>query len=73
MSGMALPSFHNYLSVAGKWTGIISTDSLTGATPASAFAVAASKGWHNDASIPDDVDQQKCPDIASQLIDDDYG
>ncbi len=50
----------------------MSTDSLTGGTPASAFAVAASRDWYSDASIPEDVDQQKCPDIASQFIDDDY-
>merc|ERR1711892_350570 len=48
---------------AGKATGIVTTDSLTGASPAGTFAHTASRDWENDRETP-----EGCEDIAKQLI-----
>ena len=48
---------------AGKLTGIVTTDSLTGASPAGSYAHSASRDWENDRETP-----AGCQDIASQLV-----
>lgn len=54
------------LAAQGKAVGIITTASLTDATPASAYAHVASRRYEDDASVPDGCD---VPDIAVQLLD----
>lgn len=50
---------------AGLATGIISTARITHATPASAYANAASRDWEDDGDLPEGAD---CIDIARQLV-----
>jgi alkaline phosphatase len=51
----------------GLSTGVVSTARLTHATPGATFAHSANRGWEGNA------ENEKCPDIASQLIDFNYG
>ncbi len=54
------------LSAAGKSVGIITTTSLTDATPAAAYAHVASRRFEDDTKVPEGC---KVPDIAVQLLD----
>ncbi len=62
-----------YAETAGLATGVISTARLTHATPAATYAHSPSRDWERDISLPDGAYEQGCRDIASQLIDFDYG
>ena len=57
----------------GMSTGVISTARLTHATPAATYAHAVSRGWESDSEIPEIEREKGCKDIASQLIDFNYG
>ncbi len=61
-----LPPMFVYL---GKWTGIVTTSRVTHATPAATYASVAERNWEDDTNVPEGS-IHKCPDIASQLIDD---
>jgi len=52
----------------GMATGIVSSARLTHATPAAVYAVASSRNWESDISLPEGADITKCPDIAQQLV-----
>merc|ERR1719153_776292 len=52
----------------GKSTGVVTTDSLTGASPAGTYAHSANRDWENDQGTP-----PECEDIASQLVHGDVG
>ncbi|WP_411820398.1 alkaline phosphatase [Hyphococcus formosus] len=58
---------------AGMATGVVSTARLTHATPAATYAHAADRDWENDTRLPDGAYEMGCRDIASQLIDFEYG
>uniref|UniRef100_A0A1I8IH46 alkaline phosphatase n=2 Tax=Macrostomum lignano TaxID=282301 RepID=A0A1I8IH46_9PLAT len=69
-------SFLKFASEQGKATGVLTTDRLTGATPAPAYASSVSRQWQDDTdrntddSSPDSPEQRRrCPDIATQLVD----
>lgn len=56
---------------AGKATGIITTVTLTHASPSGAYAHTANRNWECDADIlrfSDNTDPAQCTDIAQQLI-----
>lgn len=53
----------------GMATGLITTTSVTHASPAGVYAHAANRNWENDAEIlKTNNDPQQCKDIATQLI-----
>lgn len=54
-----------YAERAGMSTGVVTTTSLTHATPAAVYASAPSRNWQNDSDIPEGA--ESCPDIASQI------
>ncbi len=58
---------------AGLSTGVVSTAKITHATPASAYAHSAERGWGVDADMPDGAKAAGCRDIARQLIEFDHG
>ena len=58
---------------AGLSTGVVSTASITHATPASAYAHSPDRGWEADARMPDDAKAAGCKDIARQLVEFDHG
>lgn len=68
-------SEHHVKSIAawaqaqGMATGLITTTSVTHASPAGVYAHAANRNWENDAEIiKTHNDPQQCIDIATQLI-----
>ncbi|XP_029205526.2 alkaline phosphatase-like [Acropora millepora] len=60
---------------AGMSTGIVTTTRVTHATPASAYAHSANRGWEADADFGSSANAPgfNCKDIASQLVDFPYG
>lgn len=66
----------NHVSSIAAWaqkrgmaTGLITTTSVTHASPAGVYAHTANRNWENDAEIRNDgEDPEQCPDIAQQLI-----
>lgn len=57
----------------GLATGVVTNTRVTHATPASAFAHSAERGWEVDAKMPAKAIAEGCKDIATQLIDFNYG
>ena len=53
---------------AGYATGVVSTATITHATPGAAYAHAAERGWEHDAAMPAQARAAGCVDIARQLI-----
>ena len=53
---------------AGFLTGIVTTTSITHATPAAAYAHAAERDWEHDALMPKDAAEAGCRDLARQLV-----
>ncbi|KAK5641170.1 hypothetical protein RI129_009717 [Pyrocoelia pectoralis] len=67
-------SIAHFSQLSGKRTGIITTTTITHATPAGAYAHTSYRGWESDANvIADDKNPNRCPDIASQLVNGDTG
>jgi len=52
---------------AGKSVGIVTTDYLTQATAASAYAKTPYRHWYSDADLSDEAKMNGCKDIAFQL------
>jgi alkaline phosphatase len=71
-AGATTMSIFEQAEEAGLATGVISTARITHATPAAAYAHTVGRDWENDASLPEDA-VGTCPDIASQLIDWNFG
>lgn len=59
-----VPSIFKYAQDAGKKSGIVTTSRITHATPACAYAHSAARYWENANDIMD----EDCVDIASQLV-----
>ncbi len=67
-AGIGTDSLFELAERKGLATGILSTARLTHATPASAYAEAASRNWEDDMSFGN-AGPGGCKDIASQLVD----
>ena len=62
-------SIMSWAQAAGKATGVVSTNGITDASPAGAYAHVAYRGWYNDFEVVDDgADPELCDDIAEQLV-----
>lgn len=59
--------------IKGMSTGVVTTARLTHATPASTYAHVPHRGWESDADLSEEARENGCKDIASQLLDFDYG
>lgn len=59
--------------LAGMSTGVITTTSITHATPAATFAHVPERVWENDTDLPEAAKAEGCHDIAQQLVDFDVG
>lgn len=71
--GQHVETLLEQLEARGWATGVVSTATLTHATPAANYAHAADRGWENDTRIPKDQRGLGCTDIAQQLIEFDIG
>jgi len=56
------------LETRGYRTGLVSTATITHATPAANYAHSADRNWESDADMPDAARVAGCHDIASQLV-----
>ncbi|XP_054729005.1 alkaline phosphatase [Anastrepha obliqua] len=73
-------SQHHVISIAawaqqhGMATGLVTTTSVTHASPAGVYAHIANRNWENDAEVlSDNGDPLVCTDIAAQLVQGDVG
>ena len=57
----------------GLATGVVSTATITHATPAGCYAHVPFRFWENDARMSPDARQAAFPDIARQLVEFPYG
>ena len=56
------------MEAKGLRTGIVSTATITHATPAATYAHSADRNWESDSAMPDAAKAAGCRDIAAQLI-----
>ncbi|KAK7086431.1 hypothetical protein SK128_007003 [Halocaridina rubra] len=67
-------SIAKWFQDAGKSAGIVTTTTVTHATPAGAYAHVADRNWEDDAEVAyDGHDPDTCDDIAEQLVFSDPG
>ncbi|MCF6300883.1 MAG: alkaline phosphatase, partial [Proteobacteria bacterium] len=71
--GRNLMTLLELAEINGMSTGVVTTASLTHATPAATYSHSVSRYWESDADIPQVERDKGCKDIASQLIDFPYG
>lgn len=69
-SGLAnqVPSLLGMAQDAGFATGIVTTTTITHATPAAGYAHTPQRDWESDAKMPKIAQQHGCIDIARQLV-----
>ena len=58
---------------AGFATGIVSTATITHATPAATYAHSADRNWEDNSALPEEAVAAGCRDIARQLVEFDGG
>ena len=63
-----LPTLLERAEQEGFVTGIVTTTTITHATPGAAYAHAADRNWEYDAIMPQDAVAAGCRDIARQLV-----
>jgi len=71
--GHSIPTFLQQAEQRGLSTGIVTTTRITHATPAATFAHTPERDWEGDMNLPEEAVANGCKDIASQLIDFNYG
>lgn len=65
--GTELPTLIERAERAGLATGLVSTATLTHATPAAAYAHIVERRWESDGNLSDDAREAGYPDIARQF------
>lgn len=68
MQGNTVQTILEYAAKAGRSTGIVTTSSVTDATPASAYAHVPERNWQSDRDMPTPSKVAGCKDIARQLV-----
>jgi len=58
---------------AGLSTGVVTTSTITHATPAAVYGHAPSRNWEMDTYMPKEAVEAGCLDFARQLVEFDYG
>ena len=67
--GNAAMSALELASAAGLATGVVTTTTITHATPAATYAHSVERNWEGDAEMPIEAREQGCIDIARQFVD----
>ena len=62
-----VPTLWELAATAGMGTGVVTTTSVTHATPAAALAHAADRHWEDDTDLPEAATAAGCIDIARQI------
>ena len=68
----ALPTLAEEAEAAGMRTGIVTTTTVTHATPAALYAHVSNRNWESDADLPAEHDGT-CMDIARQFVEFPFG
>ncbi|MCC5887510.1 MAG: alkaline phosphatase [Gammaproteobacteria bacterium] len=66
--GTEVPTLLQQAAAAGMGTGVVTTTTITHATPAATYAHAADRNWEVDSAMPAAAIEAGCQDIASQLL-----
>lgn len=66
--GAEVPTLLQQAAAAGLGTGVVTTTTVTHATPAATYAHAPERHWEVDSAMPEAAIEAGCTDIASQLI-----
>jgi len=66
--GNSVQSFLELAEQAGLATGIVTTSSVTHATPAATYAHSPDRNWESDRDLPAQAKTEGCKDIARQLL-----
>ena len=66
--GNTLTTLLEHAEAAGYATGVVSTATITHATPGAAYAHTSERGWEHDAAMPREALAAGCVDIARQLV-----
>lgn len=66
--GNSVQSILEFAAKGGLSTGVVTTSSVTDATPAGAYAHVPERGWQSDHDMPTPSKIAGCKDIARQLI-----
>lgn len=64
----ALTTLLEQAEAAGYATGLVSTATITHATPGAAYAHTPDRNWEHDAAMPEEALAAGCVDIARQLV-----
>ncbi len=68
-----VPTLLERAEQAGFQTGIVTTTSITHATPAATYAHSPKRSWENDSKLPEQARSEGCRDIARQLVEFPHG
>lgn len=71
--GNAVQTLLEQAEQAGLSTGVVTTSSVTHATPAATYAHSPDRGWESDRDLPPQAKSEGCKDIARQLLEFKYG
>lgn len=66
--GSEVPTLLQQAAAVGMGTGVVTTTTITHATPAATYAHAADRNWEVDSAMPAEAIEAGCQDIASQLL-----
>jgi alkaline phosphatase len=73
VAGRELTTILEQAEQRGLATGIVTTTTVTHATPAATYAHSPERLWEDDSKLPSDAREAGFPDIARQLIEMKYG
>ncbi len=68
-----LTNIAEYAEMAGMATGVVSTATLTHATPGAVYSHTADREWEGVSKLSEEAIEHGCKDIAQQLIEFSYG
>ena len=69
----SLPTLLERAEDAGKWTGVVTTTTITHATPGGCYAHTPERNWEGDAKESPAAREAGFPDIARQLVEFKHG
>jgi alkaline phosphatase len=69
----SVPTLLEQAEDAGLWTGVVTTTTITHATPAGTYAHTPDREWEGDLKLPAEARAAGFPDIARQLVELSHG
>jgi alkaline phosphatase len=69
----SVPTILEQAEDRGLWTGVVTTTTVTHATPAGTYAHTPERNWEGDAKMPEEARAAGFADIARQLVEQPHG